>query len=211
MRDYTVRRVVVGEMETNCYIIRNIQTGDACVIDPGGNLTLIQDAMHKMNARCRLILLTHGHFDHILAVGDLRSERIPVVIHENDAHCLTERDMFSKLIPHDPRPFAPAEYCLKREGKYTINGISFYMIPTPGHTKGSVCYLFEDHLFTGDTLFRNSIGTTDFGGDRDELNNSLRMLCRLPGDYTIYPGHESMTSLSEEIRNNPFIRCLRRN
>ncbi|MBQ3934526.1 MAG: MBL fold metallo-hydrolase [Clostridia bacterium] len=113
-------------------------------------------------------------------------------------------------------PARPAPVCaggiLPETGREIYDQRHFlYMIPTPGHTKGSVCYLFEDHLFTGDTLFRNSIGTTDFGGDRDALNNSLRMLCRLPGDYTIYPGHESMTSLSEEIRNNPFIRSLRRN
>ena len=210
MGDYLIRRVVVGDMETNCYIVQNRRSRDAAVIDPGGNLTMIQDALHKMSARCRLILLTHGHFDHILAVGDLRSERTPVVIHEADAHCLTERDMFSKLIPHDPRPFAPAEYILKREGRYTINDITFYMIPTPGHTKGSVCYLFEDHLFTGDTLFKNSVGTLDFGGNAEDMARSLKLLCRLPGDYTIYPGHESMTMLSDEIRNNPFLQPFRR-
>ena len=210
MGDYSIRRVVVGDMETNCYIVKNRNSSDACVIDPGGNLTMIQDALHQMGAKCRLILLTHGHFDHILAVGDLRSERIPVVIHEADAHCLTERDMFSKLIPHDPRPFAPAEHLLKREGKYTFNDITFYMIPTPGHTKGSVCYLFDDHLFTGDTLFRNSIGTLDFGGNEEDMARSLRLLCRLPGDYTVYPGHEGMTMLSDEIRNNPFLKPYRR-
>ncbi|MBP5230671.1 MAG: MBL fold metallo-hydrolase [Clostridia bacterium] len=210
MGDYLIRRVVVGVMETNCYIVQDRRTRDAFVIDPGGNLTMIQDALHRMNARCRLILLTHGHFDHILAVEDLRSNRIPVVIHEADAHSLTERDMFSKLIPNDPRPFAPADYTLKREGKYTINDMTFYMIPTPGHTKGSVCYLFDDNLFTGDTLFRNSVGTLDFGGDREDMARSLKLLCRLPGDYTVYPGHESPTMLSDEIRNNPFLQEYRR-
>ena len=210
MGDYIIRRTVVGSMDTNCYIVMNRQSRDACVIDPGDNLTMIQDALHRLNARCRLILLTHGHFDHILAVEDLRSERIPVCIHEADAHSLTERDMFSKLIPYDPRPFKPADVLLKREGKYTVNDISFYMIPTPGHTKGSVCYLFEDHLFTGDTLFRNSVGTLDFGGNAEDMAKSLRMLCRLPGDYTVYPGHEAMTMLSDEIRNNPFLKPYRK-
>lgn len=163
-----------------------------------------------MNAKCRLILLTHGHFDHILAVGDLRSERAPVCIHREDAHYLTERDMFSPLIPYDPRPFDPADYVFDKEGSYTVAGFTFYVIPSPGHTKGGVCYLFEDNLFTGDTLFNGSIGTLDFGGDESDMRASLKMLCNLPGDYTVYPGHNGKTTLSDEIATNPFLREFRR-
>ncbi len=210
MSAYQIERVIVGTLSTNCYIVKDKKTGDACVIDPGDNLTLIQDGLHRMNARCRLILLTHGHFDHILAVGDLRSDRIPVCIHQADAHSLTERDLFSPLIPFDPRPFAPADYVFEKEGSYTVSGFSFYVIPAPGHTKGGVCYLFEDNLFTGDTLFRGGIGTLDFGGDRDDMRSTLKMLCSLPGDYTVYPGHDEKTTLSDEIATNPFLQEFRR-
>lgn len=210
MTEYEIGCVVVGTLSTNCYIVKNKETGDACVIDPGDNLTLIQDALHRMNAKCRLILLTHGHFDHILAVGDLRSDRAPVCIHREDAHYLTERDMFSPLIPYDPRPFEPADYIFDKEGSYTIAGFTFYVIPSPGHTKGGVCYLFEDHLFTGDTLFNGSIGTLDFGGNESDMRASLKMLCSLPGDYTVYPGHNGKTTLSDEIATNPFLRAFRR-
>ena len=210
MGDYRIERIVVGDLNTNCYLVKDRAGGDACVIDPGDNLTLIQDGLHRMNARCRLILLTHGHFDHILAVGDLRSERAPVCIHRADAHLLTERDHFSALIPYDPRPFESADYLFDREGSYTIAGFTFYVIPSPGHTKGSVCYLFGDHLFTGDTLFRGGIGTLDFGGDEADMRSSLKMLCNLPGDYTVYPGHDEKTMLSDEIAHNPFLQEFKR-
>ncbi len=210
MGAYQIQRIVVGVLNTNCYVVKDTASGNACVIDPGDNLTLIQDALHRMDARCRLILLTHGHFDHILAVGDLRSDRIPVGIHRADAHLLTERDFFSPVIEYDPRPFAPAELLFDREGKYTAAGFDFYVLPSPGHTKGSVCYLFGDNLFTGDTLFRGGIGTLDFGGDENDMRASLRMLCNLPGDYAVYPGHDEKTTLSDEIATNPFLQEFRR-
>ena len=93
----------------------------------------------------------------------------------------------------------------KKEGSYTAAGMEFYVIPTPGHTPGSVCYIFDGMMFTGDTLFKGSIGTTDFGGDEEALTKSLRALYDLPGDYTVYPGHGSATTLSDERRTNPYL------
>jgi glyoxylase-like metal-dependent hydrolase (beta-lactamase superfamily II) len=210
MSGYEIGCVAVGDLSTNCYVVKDKETGDACVIDPGDNLTLIQDLLHRMEAKCRLILLTHGHFDHILAVGNLRSDRAPVCIHQEDAHMLTQRDMFSPMIPHDPRPLDPADFVFDREASYTVNGFTFYVIPTPGHTKGSVCYLFEDNLFTGDTLFKGCIGTLNFGGNAADMKSSLRLLCNLPGDYTVYPGHDEKTTLSDEIAHNPFLQEFKR-
>lgn len=208
MEAMVVKRVPVGTLGTNCYIVKNPDTRDAVVIDPGADLTVIQDALHRADAVCRLILLTHGHFDHILAVGDLRGTNIPVAIHQRDAHMLTERDMFSAIIPYDPRPFAPAEYTFLQEGGYSVAGFDFYVLPTPGHTAGSVCYIFDGAMFTGDTLFKNSIGRTDLGGDEDQLVRSLRALKNLPGDYEIFPGHDSPSTLSAERRNNPYLKNL---
>lgn len=206
MKDMKLSRLVVGSQGTNCYILKDPATRSALVIDPGGDLTLIQDALFRMDAVCRLILLTHGHFDHILAVGDLRGNGIPVCIHEADAHSLTERDMFSAVIPYDPRPFAPAEFLFDKEGAYTAAGFEFYVMPTPGHTPGSVCYIFDGLMFTGDTLFKNSIGRTDLGGDENALWRSLKQLYDLPGDYDVYPGHDDPTTLSDERRYNPYLK-----
>ncbi|MBO4452311.1 MAG: MBL fold metallo-hydrolase [Clostridia bacterium] len=204
----TVKRVPVGALSTNCYIIKKPDSRDAAVIDPGGDLTVIQDALHRIDGVCRLILLTHGHFDHILAVGDLRGINVPVGIHERDAHMLTERDMFSAVIPYDPRPFEPAEVLFRKEGEYSVAGFDFYVVPTPGHTPGSVCYIFDGNMFTGDTLFKNSIGRTDLGGNEDELQRSLRALRDMPGDYDVFPGHDEVTTLSDEKRRNPYLKNL---
>ncbi len=208
MEGVVVKKVCVGMLSTNCYIVKDRQSRDALVIDPGGDLTVIQDALHRMDACCRAILLTHGHFDHILAVGDLRSHNIPVCIHRLDAHYLTERDAFSSMIPYDPRPFDQAEIFFDKEGSYKVGNFEFYVFHTPGHTKGSVCFDFDGMLFTGDTLFKNSIGTTDFGGDEEMLTRSLKRLYDLPGDYEVLPGHDEASTLSDERRNNPYLKIF---
>lgn len=209
MGDYIIKKIVVGQIKTNCYIIKDKNSRRAVVIDPGDEVTVIKDALFKMDATCSVILLTHGHFDHILAVGELKTSKTVVCIHKYDEHYLTERDMFSPIIPYDPRPFDNADYLLEKEGKYNVEGFEFYVIPTPGHTKGSVCYVFDDIMFSGDTLFKNGIGTTDFDGNPEEMDNTLRMLYNLPGDYAVYPGHEDITTLSDEKANNPYFSKFR--
>lgn len=209
MSDYLIKRVKVGQMNTNCYIIKDRNSRDAVVIDPGSDVTVIKDALFKLDAACRVILLTHGHFDHILAVDDLKTNRTVVCIHKDDANCLTERDMFSSIIPYDPRPFEPADFLFDKEGKYKVDNFEFYVIPTPGHTKGSVCYVFDDLMFSGDTLFKNGIGTTDFDGSAEKMDETLRMLYNLPGDYALYPGHGEATTLSDEKTYNPFFSDFR--
>ena len=208
MKEMTVKRVIVGSLSTNCYIIKHSESRDAVVIDPGDDLTVIQDALFRMDAVCRLILLTHGHFDHILAVGDLRGHTVPVAIHKGDAHMLTERDVFSSVIPYDPRPFEPADFLFDGEGLYSAAGFEFYVVPTPGHTPGSVCYIFDGMMFTGDTLFKRSIGTTHLGGNEEQLIRSLRALKDMPGDYDVYPGHDDPTTLVDEKRFNPYLKNL---
>ena len=204
MIDYVVTRLVVGGLDTNCYILKHRASRAAAVIDPGGDLLVIKNALFEQEASLRLILLTHGHIDHILALEDLRTPNTIVCIHKDDAHMLVERDLFTSMVPHDPRPMRPAEFQFERDGKYKVDPFEFYGIHTPGHPPGAVCYIFEDCLFTGDTLFRGSIGTTMFGGSDREMHDTLEALYRYPGDYGIYPGHGESTSLSDEKRDNPF-------
>ena len=194
---------VFGILQNNCYLLTEEESGESALVDCAVYDERMQAFVRGRNLK--YLLLTHGHFDHILAVGDLRGSKVPVAIHERDAEMLTERDMFSSMIKYDPRPFEPAEFTFKKEGSYTAAGMEFYVIPTPGHTPGSVCYIFDGMMFTGDTLFKGSIGTTDFGGDEEALTKSLRALYDLPGDYTVYPGHGSATTLSDERRTNPYL------
>lgn len=211
MERYKVTALKVGFLETNCYIVRDTESGCSCVIDPGADAALIKSTMRELDTKCTLILLTHGHFDHILALEDMRTTRAVVAIHESDAHSLTERDSFSPMLPYDPRPFSPADVLLKREGTYELGGFIFRMMQTPGHTAGSVCYIFDDMLFTGDTLFCSGIGRTDFpGSSAEQMNASLKKLYHMPGDYVVYPGHGEKTLLSDERDMNPYMAFIRR-
>lgn len=205
---YKVKRVVVGSLETNCYIIKQEGTRAAVVIDPGDDAFLIKSELHEMDAYPALILLTHGHFDHILALDLLRTEKSLVGIHKNDADMLINRDLISGMLKDNPWPFKRADVVFGDRDRYqSIAGYDFEVIHTPGHTEGSVCYLFGDLLFTGDTLFRGGIGRTDFqGGDLDKMWASLRLLYSMPGDYGVYPGHDGDTTLSDERSHNPYMR-----
>lgn len=206
MLENKVYKIKVGELDTNCYIMRDPDTRSAVIIDPGADATRIRHKLHELDTSVALILLTHGHFDHILAVDDLRTSRTVVAIHEADAHCLTERDMYSAMLEYDPRPLKPADFTFSKEGTYELMGFKFEVMNTPGHTDGSVCYIFGDIMFSGDTLFAGSIGRTDFiEGDPDKMKASLKRLNRMQGDYTVYPGHYRSTTLSDEKQRNPFL------
>lgn len=207
--NYTIKRLTVGALDTNCYIIRDNETDAALVIDPGGDAYVIKSALLDMRAYPAAILLTHGHFDHILALDDLRTAKTVVCIHEKDAEMLSESDLISpSMLGYNPWPFQKADV-LFGDGDRNVSfaGFDFEVIHTPGHTEGSVCYLFGDLLFTGDTLFCGGIGRTDFkGGDLQKMKASLSLLCNMPGDYAVYPGHDRETTLSEERLHNPYLK-----
>lgn len=206
---YTVRRVTVGALNTNCYIIKEADKRAAVVIDPGGDAILIKSVLLEMDAYAAVILLTHGHFDHILALDELRTAKTTVCMHEADADMLVSSDLMSpSVLGYDPWPFKAPDVLFKKGDRHaTVGGFDFEVIHTPGHTEGSVCYLFGDLLFTGDTLFCGGIGRTDFrGGSMEKMNESLALLKRMPGDYAVYPGHDRETTLSEERLHNPYLR-----
>ncbi len=209
MNGYDIYRVCVSPLKTNCYILKSRKSKDALVIDPGGDYKAIKEKMDSIGASCRVILLTHGHFDHTFAVDDMRNRLTKVAIFRDDEKMLYEHDVFTSMVDEDPRPLYPAEIVFESEGSYKIGDFEFSLIHTPGHTKGSVCYIFEDCMFTGDTLFRGSVGTTIFGGNDDELRKSLKRLYNYPGDFTLLPGHEGPTTLSDERQSNPYMKQFR--
>ncbi len=205
---YTVKRLVVGKLDTNCYIIKQDDSRKAVVIDPGDDPIYIKSELLEMNAYPALILLTHGHFDHILAVDMLRTEKTKVCIHEYDADMLTTRDMFTSYIKDDPRPLqSPDRVFTVNERVVSEDGFDFEVLHTPGHTRGSVCYQFGDMLFTGDTLFCGGCGRVDFpGGDATAMMRSLKKLGSIPGDLDIFPGHDRVSTLSDERVHNVYMR-----
>ena len=206
---YNVKCLTVGALNTNCYILKDDGSHAAVVIDPGADAILIKSELLNMDAYPSVILLTHGHFDHILALDELRTEKSTVCIHEKDAGLLQQSDLIPpNVLGYNPWPFKKADILFgDRDRHISIGEFKFEVIHTPGHTEGSVCYLFDDLLFTGDTLFHGGKGRTDFsGGDSEKMKKSLELLYNMPGDYAIYPGHDKASTLSEERLHNPYLK-----
>lgn len=206
MNIYTLN---LGELGTNCYIAETAP--NLCIaIDIGGNPEKFLDFIKSKNLTLDKILLTHGHFDHTGGVKKVQEETgAEIYIHSEDASMLNdERISLSSFfgVPLD-----------KIENFKTINdgdviksgNTEFTVMHTAGHTQGSVCYITGDIIFSGDTLFCESIGRTDYpGGDIDKMRESIRKLKNLKGDYKVYPGHFDSTTLENERKNNPYMRNL---
>lgn len=198
-----IKNFKVGEISTNCYIVKDLEENCSVIIDPGGEISNFESEISNVG-KVEYILLTHGHFDHIfkakeyseltgakIAISELDSE-----FTNNNYLNMSERylrrsniklknfDADILLRDGDTLPF----------GKNTIKVIS-----TPGHTQGSVCYIINDAIFSGDTLFCNDCGATRFPtGNAGNLNTSLKKLYSLEGDYKLYPGHSDFSLLSNE-------------
>ncbi len=199
-----VTKVIVGDMQVNCYIVSN--GIDAVVIDPGDEYEKIISASQGKNIKA--VLLTHGHFDHTGAVKELQKNGAKVYISENDEHMLS--DGYSCLATPFGFPFnkIKADYTFKDNDILEFCDMSFKAILTPGHTMGSVCFLVNDILFSGDTLFQQSIGRTDFpGGDFEAISKSIKeKIYTLSENTKVYPGHGGETTVEKEKQSNPFVR-----
>ncbi|MDO4197729.1 MAG: MBL fold metallo-hydrolase [Erysipelotrichaceae bacterium] len=195
-----IRTYVLGPIETNTYLLTD--GNDALLIDPASKPEKCIEILKDYNLAG--ILLTHGHFDHIKAVDGLYNKyHCPVYLHEDDEFLARDKNSGASfgLVAYISVPTIPL-----KEGKMKIHDFEFEVIFTPGHTPGSVIYVFEDAIFTGDTLFRCSVGRTDLeGGNFRDLNSSLQIFKSFKKDYLIYPGHEAPSTLYFELDNNPYL------
>ncbi|MCR5785096.1 MAG: MBL fold metallo-hydrolase [Eubacterium sp.] len=208
MSNYKVEQRMVGPIMENCYLIVNTDTKEALIIDPGAEAGKIKGMVDKCEAKPVAILLTHGHYDHIGAVNEIkRMYDIPVYVHETEDELLEETKTGQLRYMGITEPVEGDER-LHGEPELNLAGFSIKVFHTPGHTKGGVCYYFKNEgvLFSGDTLFRGSVGRTDFpGGSMSELVHSIEdKLFTLPEDTKVYPGHEGETSIGFEKVYNPF-------
>lgn len=199
--------MVAGDFATNCYVVWGGTPGRAVLIDPADDAPSLIRLLDGLELVPEAVLLTHGHYDHILAVPGLQARwpDLPVWCHPLDVpQALTERDM-GRTYPTVAafgglRPLTDAQVL-------EAAGLTIQVLHTPGHTPGSVTFRIEDALFTGDTLFHGDIGRTDFpGGDDAQMAGSLARLAALEGDFRVLPGHEEGSTLEEERRENPWLR-----
>ena len=205
-----IRKIVVGQLDVNCYIVSDDSNSEALIIDPGDEPEKIIEFIDASGLRPKYIIFTHAHYDHVCATKELHAKyNAVIVMHEQEktTYRMTAQLCISR--GYDPEDFPEPERIVKDNDTISVGTISFKIIHTPGHTPGSICILGENTLFSGDTLFKGSVGRTDLpGGDFGLLSQSLKKLTHLPPETRVLCGHESETSIAEEMRENPFLKQI---
>lgn len=199
-----IEKLVVGLMESNCYIVGDASTKEVFIIDPGGDYNKIKAFLDKDELKPQAIINTHGHGDHI---GSNDEFDLPIWIHRLDAGFLQDP---SKNLSGAFGVFLKtrkAEKLLEDQDILRIGNFTLKVIHTPGHTPGSICLEGEAIVFTGDTLFNSGIGRTDFayGSEEDIIDSIKQRLFTLDDKYIVYPGHGPDSTIGNEKLNNPFV------
>lgn len=209
-----IHTLPLGPVQANCYVVVDEQSGEGAVIDPGEYTEELKLLIKNEVKTLKYILLTHGHYDHILGVAPLKSDfpEAKIAIHPYDSSCLKNEQI--SLATHVEKGLQQyVDYdLLSQEGfEARLGETVLRAIHTPGHTLGGVCYIEERErvIFSGDTLFCRTVGRTDLpGGDWDTMVESLKRLAALEGDYTVYTGHNRSTKLSDERVRNRYLRKI---
>lgn len=197
-----VKTMPVGPIGTNCYVLADESQKLCAVVDPGGDAGAILEMLKEDGLALSAILLTHAHYDHTGGVAGLEAvfPNTPVYVHKGDVEGVNPA-MFPPLPKDQVRYYDEGDQVM-------VGSISVDVLHTPGHSKGSVVLKAGDVLFTGDTLFRGSCGRTDLpGGSYEQIMASLARLAALPGDYRVCPGHEGLSTLENERRQNYYMRA----
>ncbi|CUH94121.1 hypothetical protein P22_0183 [Propionispora sp. 2/2-37] len=202
-------RMEVGPLGTNCYIFYCNATMQAAVIDPGGSAPEIIKVINDKHLEVAAIINTHGHADHIGANSKIKKATgAPIYIHPNDAAMLTSARLNLSAFMGNDVTSDPADHLLQEKDTIRIGKSTLTVLFTPGHTPGGICLQGDSVIFSGDTLFAESVGRTDLpGGSGKQLINSIQdKLMILPDEYKVLPGHGPETSIGWERKMNPFIR-----
>ena len=201
-----VNTLILGPLQTNCYIVHEENSSSCVVVDPAFFPEQILAFTARHGLKIEAILLTHGHFDHVSAVEGLRAQTgCALWMHKGDYHHRSAA-LVDYLYPLHDKDLGQISFCEDGDS-ISAAGLTFTVLSTPGHSCGSVCYLAEKTLFSGDTLFAGGCGRTDMpGGDWATIQISLADLSELDDDIKVYPGHGESTTLAQEKRYNPYMR-----
>lgn len=205
-----IEKIDRNRYAVNTYIVYNENIKEAVIIDPAVNFNQTEQFISENDLKPIAILLTHGHIDHIADALLVKEKyNIPIYVHTQDSEMVMRAEL--NMANHFGYPgfCLEADHLFRNGDVISLGTLSFEVIHTPGHTKGGVCFLIEDHMFTGDTLFRGSMGRTDlYGGNDDHMRESLRKLMTYSGDIIIHPGHGGDSTMGIEKQTNPFVRDL---
>lgn len=208
-----IETLALGPVCANCYIVTDEKTNEAAVIDCGEYTKELEEKLK--GKKLKYIMLTHGHYDHILGVYDLKKAHpeAEIAIHKDEAYkLLDELPSFAHEMMPGVQKYVPADIIVSEGDELSVGDITFSVMHTPGHSKGGVCYFAEEErtIFTGDTLFCLTVGRTDFfDSDECEMEDSITRLYKMEGDFDIYPGHNRATTMEYEKRRNRYMRRFR--
>ena len=207
-----IDRLVLGEFETNSYILRSSEKATEClIIDTGLDIRPMLEFLDKNKLNPAAVILTHGHIDHIAGVEELRAKypAIKVYIHKLDAESLTDSVNNLSFMTGGTFSTKEADHLVDEPDIIEEAGIQLRVIHTPGHTPGGICLYSQKEgiIFAGDTLFADSVGRTDFpGGDMRRLIEVIKeKLLKLPDETLVFPGHGEQTTIGREKKNSPFL------
>ena len=206
-----VEQLSLGPIGTNCYVVRaEASPGEAIVVDPSGDAAELRLLLARLGTRCVAILLTHGHWDHLVGVADLaEGTGAPVYMAEDERSLLEDPNRFA---PSGValRPYTP-DVLLQGGESLEIAGATLDVLSVPGHSPAHLAYHADGHLFSGDVVFAGSVGRVDIpGADWDTLVASIRVLVdTYPPETVVHPGHGPATTLGDELGRNPFLAELR--
>jgi len=201
-----IRKIIVGPLENNCFIIADEKTRECLVTDPGDEPDRILDAINENNFQLKYIICTHAHFDHVAAVPDIKKEtEAEIVIHRDDLDIYMNTKDQAAAWGFEMETLPKPDLFVSDGDIIKIGDMKFDVLHTPGHSQGGICLYGEGVVITGDTLFAGSVGRTDlYGGDIGKLKKSFKRLLSLPDDIKVLPGHGPETTIGKERIDNLF-------
>jgi glyoxylase-like metal-dependent hydrolase (beta-lactamase superfamily II) len=207
METVNIHKIIVGQLSVNCYVVYDDASLQGVVIDPGDEPERIGVLIDNYGIRPEHIILTHAHYDHVCAAGELKNKYGSRLVMHNNEKSVYELTKEKCLVwGFESADFPQPDILVNNGDRISIGSGFLEVIHTPGHTPGGICLLGEKTLFTGDTLFKGSVGRTDLpGGNTEQLLGSLKKIAALPPETRVLCGHGDETTIEIELRHNPFL------